>query len=160
MKMLSYEKDIFFVQAKMRSEVFCWKVARRRGRWTPPQPTTVTMWPESMRNSSKVLCITTTAILLRYAFCIFACITSPHPSHCLLVLPRQSINHKPPIHHRIFFCLLSIVWKSPFYQTQRPYRWINYVHTNSLHNRLVPSKSWRFTFKLIVKIIYLLSSLK
>ena len=25
------------------------------------------------------------------------------PTHCLLVLPRQSIYHQPPIHHRIFF---------------------------------------------------------
>ena len=120
------KKTIFSVQAKMRSEVFCWKVVRRRGKWTPPQPTTVTMWPESMRNSSKVLCITTTAILLRYAFYFHL---HHQPTHCLLVLPRQSIYHQPPIHHRIFFCLLSIVWKSPFYQTQQPCWWINYVHT-------------------------------
>ena len=26
-----------------------------------------------------------------------------HHTHCLLVLPRQSIYHQPPIHHRIFF---------------------------------------------------------
>ena len=101
MKILSYEKDFFFVQAKMRSEVFCWKVGRRRGRWTPPQPTTVTMWPGSMRNSSKVLCITTTAILLRYAFCIIACITSP-PTACWSCRDSQFITN-PPIHHRIFF---------------------------------------------------------
>ena len=144
-------KKTFFVQAKMRSEVFCWKVGRRRERWTPPQPTTVTMWPGSMRNSSKVLCITTTAILLRY-------FTSPAhtpPTACWSCRDSQFITN-PPFITEFFFCLLSIVWKSPFYQTQQPYRWINYVHTNSLHNKLVPSKSWRFTFRFIVKIIYLL----
>ena len=96
MKILPYEKDIFSVQAKMRSEVFCWKVVRRRGKWTPPQPTTVTMWPESMRNSSKVLCITTTAILLRYAF-YFHLYHQPTP-HPLLVGLAETVNLSPTPH--------------------------------------------------------------
>ena len=86
-------------------------------------------------------------------------IASPHPTHCLLVLPRQSIYHQPPIHHRIFFlyafnCVKVTLLSNP--ATMSLNQLCAYLPTNSLHNWLVPSNSWRFTLRFIVKIIYLL----
>ena len=134
------KKTIFSVQAKMRSEVFCWKVVRRRGKWTPPQPTTVTMWPESMRNSSKVLCITTTAILLRYAFCYRQ--PTPHP---LLVGLAETVNLSPTPHSSqnfflsAFNCVKVTLLSNP--ATISLNQLCAYLPTNSLHNWLVPSNS-------------------
>ena len=139
MKILSHEKDFFFVQAKMRSEVFCWKVGRRRERWMPPQPTTVTMWPESMRNSSKVLCITTTAILLRYAF--YYRQPTPHP---LLVGLAETVNLSPTPHssQNFFSVCFQLCESHPSIKPSNHIaESIMCMPTNSLQNRLVPSKS-------------------
>ena len=135
-------KKTFFVQAKMRSEVFCWKVVRRRGRWTPPQPTTVTMWPESMRNSSKVLCITTTAILLRYAF-YYRLYHQPTP-HPLLVGLAETVNLSPTPHssQNFFSVCFQLCESHPSIKPSNHIaESIMCMPTNSLQNRLVPSKS-------------------
>ena len=65
------------------------------------------------------------------------------PTHCLLVLPRQSIYHQPPHSSQNFFSVCFQLCES--HPSIKPSNHIAEsimcMPTNSLQNRLVPSKS-------------------